>query len=144
MAAVVPPWMIIGYHGEGSLCGMATMRKVKVSIAGTDYTIASDEEEVYVRELAAEVDREMQHMLEAGARVSTTMAAVLTAITSADKARKATETADNLRMQMKDYLDDNARVRAEAEAARRECANLRRELQELRQRHPGGQNRGNG
>lgn len=120
---------------------MSSMRKVKVTIAGTDYTIASDEEEAYVRELAAGVDREMQGLLEAGARVSTTMAAVLTAITNADRARKATETADNLRMQMKEYLDDNARIRQEADSARRECANLRRELQELRQHTP-GQNRG--
>ena len=56
----------------------------------------------------------------------------MTALTNADRARKAEAAADNLRSQMKGYLDDNAKARQEAENARREAAQLRRELVQLR------------
>ena len=46
--------------------------------------------------------------------------------------REAEAAADNLRSQMKGYLDDNAKARQEAENARREAAQLRRELEQLR------------
>ena len=45
----------------------------------------------------------------------------MTALTNADRARKAEAAADNLRSQMKGYLDDNAKARQEAENARREA-----------------------
>lgn len=111
---------------------MSMMNKVRLRICGSDYTITSDEPESYVRELAAQVDQDMRALVEKDDRISTTMAAVLTALNNADKAQKATQSADNLRAQMKDYLDDNARIRQEAETARRECDRLRRELQDLR------------
>ena len=110
---------------------MSMMNKVRLRICGSDYTITSDEPEAYVRELAAQVDKDMRALVESDDRVSTTMAAVLTALNNADKAQKATQSADNLRAQMKEYLDDNARIRQEAETARRECDGLRRELQDL-------------
>ena len=111
---------------------MSMMNKVRLRICGSDYTITSDEPESYVRELAAQVDQDMRALVEKDDRISTTMAAVLTALNNADKAQKATQSADNLRAQRKDYLDDNARIRQEAETARRECDRLRRELQDLR------------
>ena len=109
-----------------------SVQRVKVIICGTEYTITSDEPEEYIRELALGVDRDMRALSENDNRVSTTMAAVLTAITNADAAKKAVGAADNLRVQMKGYLDDNARSRQEADAARREADRLRRELDELR------------
>ena len=49
-----------------------------------------------------------------------------------DEAKKAEAAADNLRAQMKSYLDDNARARMEADNARREADRLRRELEAAR------------
>ena len=85
-----------------------------------------------MRELGGEVDHDMRVLLDSDPRISTTMAAVMTALTNADRARKAEAAADNLRSQMKGYLDDNAKARQEAENARREAAQLRRELEQLR------------
>ncbi|MPN32265.1 Cell division protein ZapA [bioreactor metagenome] len=117
---------------------MASKNRIRLNICGTDYMITSDEPEAYVRELGNELDRTMRSMMNNDSRVSTTMAAVLTAITLADEARKATASADNLRSQIKDYLTDNARARSEAEEARREADRLRRELDELRKRNASG------
>ena len=111
---------------------MPTVNKVKLTICGTEYAITSDEAEDYVRELGGQVDRDMRALLHADERISTTMAAVLVAITNADAAKKAEGAADNLRSQMKGYLDDNARARQELENARRETERLRREIDDLR------------
>lgn len=115
---------------------MPSVNKVKLNICGSEYAITSDETEEYVRELAGQVDRDMRALLHADDRISTTMAAVLVAITNADSAKKAEDAADNLRAQMKGYLDDNARARQETENARREAERLRRELEELRRGRP--------
>ncbi len=102
------------------------LNKVKLNICGTEYVITSDEPEGYVQELGNQVDRAMRSLLDSDERISTTMAAVLTAITNADAAKKAESSADNLRAQMKGYLDDNSRTRQEMESLRRELAELRR------------------
>lgn len=109
---------------------MPFTNRVKLSICATDYTVTSEDSEEYMRSIGAEVDHAMRVLLDSDPRISTTMAAVLTALTNADRAHKAEAAADNLRQQMKDYLDDNAKARQELER-------LRREVQELRGR-PGG------
>ena len=49
----------------------------------------------------------------------------------ADEAKKAAQSADNLRKQLKTFFDDNNRTRVESESLRREIAQLRREKEEL-------------
>ena len=117
---------------------MAAKHRVKLDICGTEYIIASDEPESYVLELGAELDRSMRALMNNDPRISTTMAAVLTAITAQDEARKAHASADNLRSQIKEYLSDNARARSEADEARREAERLRRELNDLRKKYVPG------
>ena len=102
--------------------------RIKLNICSTEYVITTDEPESYVKELAGELDKSMRELMEGDTRISTTMAAVLTALTQADLYRKANASADNLRSQIKDYLSDNARIRAEAEEVRRENERLRRDL----------------
>ena len=59
-------------------------------------------------------------------------AAVLVALDNADASKKATASADNLRAQIKDYLEDSARARMEVDVARREVERLNREISDLR------------
>lgn len=110
------------------------MNRVKLNIAGSEYVFSTEESPAYMAELGAQVDASMREMMDGNPRVSTAMAAVLTALNSADLANKAKASADNLRSQMKDFLDDNHHNRAEAETARREIERLRRENAELRER----------
>lgn len=117
---------------------MTSKNRMKLNICGSDYLIVSDEPEAYVLELGSDVDRSMRSMMNNDPRVSTTMAAVLTALTLADEAQKANASADNLRNQIKDYLSDNARARSEAEEVRREAERLRRELNDLRKKYVPG------
>ena len=57
--------------------------------------------------------------------------ATITALMQADEAKKAAQSADNLRKQLKTFFDDNNRTRVEADALRREIAQLRREKEDL-------------
>lgn len=110
------------------------LKKVKLIISGSEYTVSTDEDEAYVRELGEQIDRQMKQVMDSGARISANMAAVLVALTMADEAKKANDAADRLREQMKGYLDDNACAHQEADAARREAEALRHELQDFRRR----------
>ncbi len=109
-----------------------TTNKIKLNIVGTEYSIVSDEPVSYMTELGMQVDKEMREIMQ-DPRVSTTMAAVLVALNNADAVRKAEGAADNLRSQMKGYLDDNARARMESDSTRREIERLREENRKLRE-----------
>ena len=68
---------------------MPSVNKIKLNICATDYVLTTDEPDSYMRELGGEVDHDMRVLLDSDPRISTTMAAVMTALTNADRARKA-------------------------------------------------------
>ena len=113
---------------------MAMVHKVKLKIGGMEYAISTDAAEGYIQELAAQLDTDIRNLMHSDDRISLTAATVMTALMRADDAQKATETADNLRMQMKEYLDDSSRYRQAADSSRREIDRLRRELDELKKK----------
>lgn len=108
--------------------------KVRLSLFGTDYIITSDEEESYVRRIGDEVEKRITANMQQNTRISVLMSAVLTALDYCDEAKKANQSADNLRSQIKDYLEESAKARMEAGEARREIENMKREIQTLRMR----------
>lgn len=110
---------------------METMNKVTLNICGTEYMITTDEEAGYMQELGVQVDAQIRNLMNANNRTSLVMAAVMTALSKADEAKKATQTADNLRKQLKSFFDDNNRSRSDAENMRREVQQLKREKEEL-------------
>jgi len=114
--------------------------KVTMNICGKDYTLSADEPPEYMLHVASLVDDRINQILQANPYFSTQMASVLAAVNICDEWQKAQKSADHLRGQIKQYLDDAAKSRAEADDARRETARLRAELQELRMRQSGGQN----
>lgn len=101
------------------------MNKIRLTICDTEYLLNAEESEEYMQALAEKVDASMRQMME-NPRVSLSMAAVLTALNAQDELEKALASADNLRAQMKDYLNDSAR--AEVDRLRQENAQLRARL----------------
>ena len=96
--------------------------------------IASDDSEEYIRAIGAEVARSMNAMCRQNERISIATAAVFAALNYCDDAQKAKAAADNLRAQIKNYVEDAAHARMEADEARREADRLSREVQRLRAR----------
>jgi len=84
--------------------------------------------------LADEISENMRAIINSNPSLSMTQAAVLVALDNADASKKATASADNLRAQIKDYLEDSARARMEVDVARREVERLNREISELREK----------
>ncbi len=111
---------------------MAALNHFRLHIGGADYTITTDEPEAYVLTLASKVDRSMKQMMEHDARVTMTMAAVLTAVTMADEAEKTSDSLDHLRSQLQGYLEDSMQARQESEMLKRDLERLRRENEFLR------------
>ena len=108
--------------------------RIKLNILDTDYMVMSDDEESYVREIGSKVDKRMREILTNNPRLSVNMAAVLVSLDYCDEAQKAKDSSDNLRSQIKEYLEDSSRSRMEADEARREIERMKREVQMLRQR----------
>ncbi len=108
------------------------VNRLKANICGTTYTLVSEESLSYMRDLVAEVDSDMAQILAADSRMSTTMAAVLTAVTNADKARKESTAADELRLKLKRLVDDNEGLEDRLAAARAEVDRLTKENLQLR------------
>ena len=106
--------------------------KVQLVIGGSTYTIVTEDETEYVQELGETIDKEIKKVLSENNRLSLTQAAILVALDFADQSKKASAGADNLRAQIKDYLEDSARARMEVDVARREVERLNRELSSAR------------
>lgn len=108
--------------------------RVRLNILGADYLISTEENEEYVRSIGMEVEKRINSTVEDNSRISAMMAAVLIALDYCDEAKKAVASADNLRSQIKDYLEDSSRARMEADEARREIERMKKEIQTLRMR----------
>ncbi len=109
--------------------------RVSLKIGGVSYTIVSEDSPEYVEELGDFIDAEIKNIQSASPSLSTMQCAVLVALDQADACKKATASADNLRAQIKDYLEDSARARMEVDVARREIERLNREISNLRERY---------
>ena len=93
--------------------------RITMSICGEDYTLVADESAAYMEKVGALVDEKMTQLQE-GAHVSRIDAAVLTAVNLADELLKAQEAAENLRRQLKTYLDEASQAKAEASELKRQ------------------------
>ena len=90
--------------------------KIKLEICGSNYVIATTDTEEYVLSLAEKLDSDMTQMLASNPTASVTTAAVITALGYLDELKKSTSGADNMRAQIKDYLEDAAKAKLAAEA----------------------------
>lgn len=104
--------------------------KVKLNIGGAEYSIITEDDVKYVAALGKEVDMALAKTMKENPRISTTQAAVLLALEYADEYKKASNSADHLREQIKDYLDDAANAKSKADWARREAEKAKRDLED--------------
>lgn len=113
--------------------GMTTS-KVRLEICGSSYVVNTTESAEYMQNLADRLNLDMNELMSSSKTVSITTAAVMTALSYRDELEKASGSADNMRRQIKDYLEDAASAKMAAEEARRENASLKRRVDELERR----------
>ena len=93
--------------------------RITVNICGEDYTLVAEENTAYMEQVASLVDKKMTEII-AGAKVGRGDAAVLAAVNLADELLKSEQTAENLRRQVKRYLDEAAQAKNEASELKRQ------------------------
>lgn len=97
--------------------------RITVSICGTDYTFTAEESPSYMQKVAALVDAKMSEFMASG-KINRVDAAVLAAANIADELLKEQAASENLRAQLKGYLDEANKAKAEASDLRREIFKL--------------------
>ena len=93
--------------------------RVTMSICGEEYTLVAEESAAYMEKVGALVDKKIAERMDA-AHMGRLDAAVLTAVNIADELYKAQESAENLRRQLKTYLDEASQAKAEISELKRQ------------------------
>ena len=110
------------------------MPKVKVKIIGREYLLGTDNTRDYTIKLAEELDQKMNSMLSEKGSLSGIDVAILCALDAMDEAKKSAENADNIRLQLGEYMSSADRAHSSAESSKREIASLKRRIEELEER----------
>lgn len=84
--------------------------RVTIHIHNQNYHIVAEENESYIQQCADIVKKELDQAMN-GTTLSITDGAVLTCLNLADKLTKERQVSDNLRVQLKEVLDENARLK---------------------------------
>ena len=101
--------------------------RVVVNICGEEYTIVAEESASYMQKVGAYVSEKMDEVLN-GAKVGRSDAAILTAANITDELFKAQAAAEQLRSQIKGYLDEAGKAQAEVSELKREVFRLQQKL----------------
>src|SRR5574344_988397 len=107
--------------------GIFMANRVVVTICGEDYTFVAEESTSYMQKVGAYVGDKMTEILNS-AKVGRTDAAVLTAANIADELFKAQAASEQLRSQIKGYLDEAGKAQAEVSELKREIFRLQQKL----------------
>ena len=101
--------------------------KVKVKIIGREYTLGTDNSPEYTLNLAEELDEKMNGMLSESQTLSGLDVAILCALDAMDEA-------DNIRLQLGEYVSAANRAQSGAESHRKEISALKKRIEELEDR----------
>jgi cell division protein ZapA len=107
------------------------MNKVKVTVCGKEFALQTDEMPSYFIGLAKKLDRDIMKMVELGDNISVQSAAILVALSSYDEIQKANDSIDNIRTQIKEYVDEACKARNERDEALKEISALKARIANL-------------
>ena len=101
--------------------------RVVVNICGEEYTFVAEESASYMQKVGSYVSEKMDEVLN-GAKVGRSDAAILTAANITDELFKAQAAAEQLRSQIKGYLDEAGKAQNEVSELKREVFRLQQKL----------------
>ena len=101
---------------------------VVITICGEEYNFVADESAAYMQRVGSYVSDKMNEVL-SSAKVGRTDAAILTAANITDELFKAQAAAEQLRGQIKGYLDEAGKAQAEVSELKRELFRLQQKKQ---------------
>ena len=101
--------------------------RVVITICGEEYTFVAEESAAYMQKVGSYVSEKMDEVLNS-TRVGRADAAVLTAVNIADELFKAQVSAEQLRSQIKGYLDEAGKAQSQVSELKREILRLQQRL----------------
>ena len=101
--------------------------RVFVTICDQDYTLVAEESATYMQKVGSYVSQKMGDIL-SSAHVGRTDAAVLTAVNLADELFKEQSASEQLRSQIKQYLDEAGKAQSQVSELKREVFRLQQRL----------------
>ena len=101
------------------------MNRIKIILAGKEYTIQTEESGSYVKQLPESLNKKIEEFMQENESVSMTSASMLVALGLMDDCIKASSDKDNLRKQVIDYLEEATRSRTEITELKKELSALR-------------------
>lgn len=102
--------------------------KVTITINNREYTLMSAEPEEHMAKVAEYIDKKIAEIAFSGANLTLQDMSILAAINVADDYFKSEETADHLRSQIKQYIDDASSAMFENNQLKAEISRLKAEL----------------
>lgn len=109
---------------------------VVITIGGEDYNFVANESAAYMQKVGSYVDEKMKKILNS-THVGLTDAAVLTAANVVDELFKEQATSEQLRSQIKQYLDEASKANNEVSELKREIFHLQQKLDGQNGNHSG-------
>ena len=102
-------------------------KNVKITIAGINYFINTDETKEYTQKLGKMIDERITKILTSSSFVTMNQAAILVALELADEIEKGKGTDDNFRSQIAEYLEEATKATAERDRYKAELETLKAE-----------------
>ncbi len=112
------------------------INKVRFEVLGSPYVISTQDETSYVLGLAQQLEDDIKIVLEHSPGASSLAATIICAMGYLDEAKKSKESLDNMRVQIKEYLQESAKAKEAANETQRELERLRREVNYLAAHKP--------
>lgn len=106
------------------LIALTAKNKVELRIAGKDYIVVGTEPEEYIHRVGLYIDKKMTDIMKASNKLSTSLAAVLTAINVGDDLFKCRESEQELKKELKKATEELERLREENKLLQQENASL--------------------
>lgn len=101
------------------------VNRIKVVVCGKEYSLQTEEQPSYIYGLAKRLERQINELTSSNDGISAYSAAVMIALSTLDDINKANESIDNIRTQIKEYVDDAGKARMERDEAMREIEMLK-------------------
>ena len=104
---------------------------IRIKVCGKTYNVVSEETPVYTEKLAASLDSKINSILKASPSLSITDAAVLASLEAYDELSKARVNSENIRSQIKGYVDEAAKAKSETDNCRKTIIELENKVKAL-------------
>ncbi len=107
------------------------VNQYKVTIFGKTYTLTTEESEVYTQRIADILNKKLEEATSGAVTMTKLDAAVLVALSCVDETLKAKSNLDNIRAQIKEYVDDAGEARLKYDESQKEIRTLKEQIKEL-------------